>query len=454
MFKLPAANDDTLFQEPPTSMMAAGGLGRPRVQQSDARDGALTPVLGQGDLWLRLKDEGTALLKAGDPTGAAAKYVEASLVASSRADHIKCSSFLNGLHGRSASPLRILAGKHQVLHTIASLAFPADPLFFARNRDSKVGAINRVRADGVSCSELWWAVTDPLQMLLRGQTRQLLPNMNVAVCSANAAAAYLEAGDIGQSLQAGLCAIVACPEYAKAYHRVIRSLLATADGDPATSRHQVDSVLNTATTVELLGQQLPSVALTLFAAGLIEYEQLLARQAWCLQRILERDRPFEVQLTFSLVPMDRYRVSIDERGQWLVMSIGYWMPDDSEERSHNAVRVEIVDASGGNELERPPNGHATGTALAACIRLIPEWITDIQSGRNMFALEYSERPMEKLNLEGLSSPFASLLVEALQPDDSIDTSRIILGQGLTEHAQLAVIQPRPEGGETVWARPD
>jgi hypothetical protein len=272
--------------------------------------------------------------------------------------------------------------------------------------------------------------------------------MNAAVCSANAAAAFLEAGDVGQSLQAGLRAIAACPEYPKAHHRVVRSLLATADGDAAgASRRQVDSVLNTATAVELFGQHLPSVALTLFAAGLVDYEQLRARQAWCLQRMLERDRPFEVQLTFSLVPMDRDRVPIDERGQWLVMSIGYWMPDDSEERSHNAVRTEIVDASGGSALEQPPNGHATATALAACIRLIPEWITDIRSGRNIFALEglrshQDLRPIE--NLEGLSPALAALLVERDKESDVVAVTRVVLGQGLTEHAQLAVIQPRPD----------
>ena len=52
--------------------------------------------------------------------------------------------------------------------------------------------------------------------------------------------------------------------------------------------------------------------------------------------------------------------------------------------THNAIRFEFVDGTGGDSLERPPNGHPTAAALAACTLLIPAWIGELMRGERPF----------------------------------------------------------------------
>jgi hypothetical protein len=53
--------------------------------------------------------------------------------------------------------------------------------------------------------------------------------------------------------------------------------------------------------------------------------------------------------------------------------------------THNAVRFEFVDGASGDGLERPPNGHPTAAALAACTSLIPAaWIGELMRRERPF----------------------------------------------------------------------
>lgn len=43
----------------------------------------------------------------------------------------------------------------------------------------------------------------------------------------------------------------------------------------------------------------------------------------------------------------------------------------------NAIRFQFADAVGGDDLERPPNGHATPAALERCRKLIPQAVAEV-----------------------------------------------------------------------------
>ena len=358
-----------------------------------AADACLSPDEAAGPaVWERLKEEGSALLRRGDATAAALRYQEAFAVARSRVGLMQ--SFLNGLHARSASPLRALAGEADLLRVLAAAAFPQNPLFEARRRPMLWAALapppeyaacqRTVRVAGGSRQLSFDASRGgSVPTLLGRPAGWLLPNQNAAVCAANAAAAFLQAGDPERALEAGLQAAAACPEYAKAHHRVVRALQAGARGDlrgeaPAemvaaqletlramraeaaaedgaeenlgqlddliaqleadalalsaggpgmeedgsiAKRELVASMLDVAAAVESTARLLPSVDIALFGAGQIGYEQLRARQAWRLQRTLERERVAAVELRFSLVPFKVSGLDTDGRGSWLMMAL-------------------------------------------------------------------------------------------------------------------------------------
>jgi hypothetical protein len=116
----------------------------------------------------------------------------------------------------------------------------------------------------------------------------------------------------------------------------------------------------------------------LFSAGRISYPALQERQRWKLRAFLERDKPTMCSLSFSLVPSNVTGLEGENegvRGQWLIMTIKYTCEATFSAVDMNAVRFMFADSEGGDDLERPPNGHATEAALAACLRLIPE-LTD------------------------------------------------------------------------------
>ena len=116
----------------------------------------------------------------------------------------------------------------------------------------------------------------------------------------------------------------------------------------------------------------------MFSAGRISYPALQERQRWKLRAFLERDKPTMCSLSFSLVPSNVTGLEGENegvRGQWLIMTIKYTCEATFSAVDMNAVRFMFADSEGGDDLERPPNGHATEAALAACLRLIPE-LTD------------------------------------------------------------------------------
>ena len=53
------------------------------------------------------------------------------------------------------------------------------------------------------------------------------------------------------------------------------------------------------------------------------------------------------------------------------MGIKY-MSEDFELRDLHSLRFDFADGVGGDDLERPPNGHPTAAALERCRKLIPE----------------------------------------------------------------------------------
>ena len=120
----------------------------PRFCELSDADSQLTP--DGTDAWSRLKDEGTALFKAGEWEAAAVKYMEGFRVAMSvRAQAMPL--LLGALHSRSTSPLRVLGDSEPRLleRIIQTVYLNHEPRFAARldinakpvaNRDPKAYA--------------------------------------------------------------------------------------------------------------------------------------------------------------------------------------------------------------------------------------------------------------------------------------------------------------------------
>ena len=72
-------------------------------------------------------------------------------------------------------------------------------------------------------------------------------------------------------------------------------------------------------------------------------------------------------------------------------------PGPRAQVTHNAIRFEFVDGTGGDSLERPPNGHPTAAALDACTLLIPAWIGELMRGERPFGYP-TETPPRKLQV--------------------------------------------------------
>ena len=125
---------------------------------------------------------------------------------------------------------------------------------------------------------------------------------------------------------------------------------------------------------------LPSLELGLFAAGRISYPALTARLRWKEKAYLERDKVDKCSISFSLVPANITGLAGDNdgvRGQWLTMGIKY-MSEDFELRDLHSLRFDFADGVGGDDLERPPNGHPTAAALERCRTLIPEAVGEVR----------------------------------------------------------------------------
>ena len=154
-----------------------------------------------------------------------------------------------------------------------------------------------------------------------------------------------------------------------------------AGGGLFTSDAIVADLMASSRVIEQGAGLLPSLELGLFSAGRISYPALQARLSWKLRAYLERDKPKACSLSFSLVPSNIRGLegeSSGVRGQWLIMSIKY--VSDFGERFQvdmNACRFMFADSVGGDDLERPPNGHATPVALQRCRKLIPESVHEV-----------------------------------------------------------------------------
>ncbi len=216
------------------------------------------------DAWSRLKDQGTALLKAGLYREAADRYQEAERVALSMTAQVQ-PLICGTLHPRSSSPLRMLAAEPHLLEIIIRLVHTRvqharfgerlDIVAAPRaGRDSN-GSTKRFgeyvptgqRSDhpenyplrwsrGTVQPGLYWdAATGGTLMTELGQPEGFaLPNKNAAICASNAAAAYLKLGVVEaaeDALRCGLRAIAYACEYPKGHHRVLCAVKAGARGN-------------------------------------------------------------------------------------------------------------------------------------------------------------------------------------------------------------------------------
>ena len=247
----------------------------PRFCELSDADSQLAP--DGTEAWSRVKDEGTALFKAGEWEAAASKYMEGFRVAMSvRAQAMPL--LLGALHSRSTSPLRVLGDSEPRLleRIIQTVYLNHEPRFAARldinakpvaNRDSKgvrcgefvptsarddhPAGYPHKRVDGTVHDPpplLWDAARGGSVLTELGQPEGLyLPNKNGAICAANAAAAYLKLeGRAEDALKCGLQAVACCPEYPKASHRVVSAVKAGARGDfpdPKGHAEQLDDQL-------------------------------------------------------------------------------------------------------------------------------------------------------------------------------------------------------------------
>ena len=205
----------------------------PRFCELSDADSQLAP--DGTDAWSRVKDEGTALFKAGEWEAAATKYMEGFRVAMSvRAQAMPL--LLGALHSRSTSPLRVLGDSEpRLLEPIIQTVYLNHEPRFAARLDINAKPVANRDSKGVRCGEfvptsarddhpagyphkrvsgtvhdppplLWDAARGGSVMTELGQPEGLLlPNKNGAICAANAAAALLKLeGRAEDALKCGL----------------------------------------------------------------------------------------------------------------------------------------------------------------------------------------------------------------------------------------------------------
>ena len=83
----------------------------------------------------------------------------------------------------------------------------------------------------------------------------------------------------------------------------------------------------------------------------------------------------------------------------------------------------FADGVGGDDLERPPNGHATRISLERCLRMIPEAVHEVETLQRAAA---SEAAWEAGAATG--------------PTEGMGVSMVQFGQGLIEAATDAVFK--------------
>jgi tetratricopeptide (TPR) repeat protein len=352
---------------------------RPRALRRDDRDeweGVVADTFAKrvAPEWEEHKNRGNAALKAGDHAGAIAAYSDALVIARGRDPQLdEVLATLKGCPADSASARAMLGG--MALAQLIGRFLP-------------------------SLGEVTWRGG-----VLKGRE----PNKPAAVCLANRALVHFQCGRLEESLADAEAATLELPEYVKAHHRVakVRGALAKR------AREQLQALLSSGTATGDVGAQsgklraeakahaqaakekqeemkvyengcrLPYHGAALVGAGWVDVNcDLLVYQQTRFSHICAQIRgPGVPEWHESTGNSGAASMTVGSSScslvnfagrQWLMMGITCRFVV-------KCLKLLLVDAENGNELDGPPHGHPTAKARKAVPQLLVHFVQDVKT---------------------------------------------------------------------------